>query len=324
MLFPIGRLATRRLARGTFCASRAVFVPKSTAFVDRPSARAFATTKKETKVVVKSKTVKPTPTKKKAPAKSAKPKKAKKVVAKAATPKRKARAVSPEKKAENKLVADRQALKRLALLDEPKRHVTGRWPQFYSEQLDARLKKLDSKPTLATVSGFMREIREEYKTISESEKQRIDDIVEHKQLTTAALHKAWVESHPPQDIRLANNARRLLKKNHNFPIKGTFRPIHDDRLPGRPLNSIALYNKARWASGEFNSMAGPSALQKIVSEWRNLTPAEKQPYEDLAKSSMEKYHKEMSHIFGPDGPQNTRSAVLDVQRAKKSEKAANA
>ncbi|KAI0164797.1 hypothetical protein GGR57DRAFT_212422 [Xylariaceae sp. FL1272] len=322
MLFPIGRLATRRLALGTFCASRAVFVPRSAAFIYNPSARAFATTK-EPKTAAKPKSAKPASTKKKAPAKSATPKKkAKKVVAKASKPKRKARAVSPEKKAENKLVADRKALKTLALLDEPKRQAPSRWIQFYTEKLNVRLKEMDSKPSIQTTAGLMREISEEFKTISASEKQRLDDVVEHNKLTTAAVHKAWVEAHAPQDICLANNARKLLKKNHNFPLKNALKPIPDGRLPTRPSTAMTWYNKARWASGELPSTNVAAVSQRIASEWRNLTPAEKQPYEDLAKASMERYHKEKMHTFGPDGRPRLKSALLDLQKAKKADKAA--
>jgi len=87
-----------------------------------------------------------------------------------------------------------------------------------------------------------------------------------------AAYKKWVESHSPERIKLANNARRLLKKRTG----GTrARKIKDERQVKGPRTAFTFFLTARYASGDFKNVAFKDAAQQISKEWKSLPDAEK-------------------------------------------------
>jgi hypothetical protein len=250
-----------------------------------------ATTKKPTKAATKpvkaNAKVKAKPkTKATAKAKPRAKAKAKKPAAKPKRAKRAKRVISPEKQ----VVLERQRLKKAALYDEPKQFPASPWLAFLVQETQGKSE--------GGVIQKMPAIAQAFKALSPQELQRLDSVVEQNKLKNAATYKAWVESHPPQTIYDANLARKLLKRKHAFP-KGNLRLIRDDRLPKHPGNAFSMFTKARWASGDYSVNNEPirAIASKIGSEWKGLSVAERQPYEDLAKSEAERYGKTAGSVI---------------------------
>lgn len=102
--------------------------------------------------------------------------------------------------------------------------------------------------------------------------QRLQDAADKNRLANEASYKAWVASHPPEDIDAANKARTFLRR--VSPIHRT--PIEDDRLPKRPVSSWILFSKARWASPTYTGMSVKDATKMISSEWKEISASERQ------------------------------------------------
>jgi hypothetical protein len=81
-----------------------------------------------------------------------------------------------------------------------------------------------------------------------------------------------VESHPPEVILEANQARSRLKRVYNQ----NRRPISDERQPKRAGNPYALFTKSRWASGDFSGVSLPDSVKQISSEWKALSDSQRQ------------------------------------------------
>ena len=86
------------------------------------------------------------------------------------------------------------------------------------------------------------------------------------------LLKEWVNSHTAEQIRVANNARTLLKK-----LTGKYYvPIQDERIPKRCLTPLAIFIKDRWASGDFKGLKTMDAAKLIRDEFLELPKSEQQ------------------------------------------------
>ncbi|GKU01470.1 hmg box protein [Fusarium langsethiae] len=103
-------------------------------------------------------------------------------------------------------------------------------------------------------------------------------------------YKAWVETHEPARIHLANKSRRRLAFLTGKPEK----PITDERLPERPKGSYAMFvteNHSRFAS------AGRHEVFKLLGEeWKQTSAAEKARYEEKAAEDYVKYKAEMEKV----------------------------
>jgi len=95
---------------------------------------------------------------------------------------------------------------------------------------------------------------------------------ENKALTDIAFKK-WVETHTPEQIRDANNARSALKrklgKHHAYP------PITDPRLPKRAASAYLFFVKDRFTSGDFKGISIVEATRLIAAEWKALAAGER-------------------------------------------------
>ncbi|KAI0432964.1 hypothetical protein F5Y09DRAFT_114201 [Xylaria sp. FL1042] len=310
MLFSIGRSAARQLASTALATSSArsvVFRAATKVHFGAPglyrrfpqAVRGFATagqpkkasTSAGTKKTSAKKPAKKSTSKTKAKPKSkAQPKSKSKAKAK---PKPKAKATKARKakkpiSEERKAILDRQQLKRNALFTEPKLLPAQAWLVYVAEQTQGLKgeRAIDKMPAVS----------QEYKNLSSSEMQRLKSKVEQAKATNEVNYKAWLESHTPQQIYNANLARKNLKRKYNIP-KGNVKVIHDYRLPKRPSTAYGLFTKARWASGDYSAEAGlASKAASIAQDWKNLTAAERKPYEDQARSEAESYHKVMDAL----------------------------
>lgn len=85
--------------------------------------------------------------------------------------------------------------------------------------------------------------------------------------------KKWIESHTPDEIRIANNARTMLKRKLNKPASYTL--ISDPRIPKKPANSYLHYVQEKLASGDFKGIKLSEAIVLISNEWKALSPSQK-------------------------------------------------
>lgn len=88
---------------------------------------------------------------------------------------------------------------------------------------------------------------------------------------------------------MAINSRRRLRR-----YKKKAPQIHDDRLPPRASGVFGTFVKAR-----FQTLDVPSAkegLRTLSQEWKNLSPAERRPFEDVASAEATKYKHDISGI----------------------------
>ena len=96
----------------------------------------------------------------------------------------------------------------------------------------------------------------------------------------AAEYKAWVESHTPDQIRIANNARNLLRRKLAGKLKGNAKPGHtqlivDERQVKRPQTAWSFFFAERQASSDFKSIAIAERAKLIAGEWKALSADEK-------------------------------------------------
>jgi len=86
-------------------------------------------------------------------------------------------------------------------------------------------------------------------------------------------YREWTESHTPEKIRIANNARRLLKrktgKTNSWPL------ISDARQPKRPLTPYLLFSLGRHSSGDFKGIDLKDAVGMLAKEWAALPASER-------------------------------------------------
>jgi hypothetical protein len=96
-----------------------------------------------------------------------------------------------------------------------------------------------------------------------------------------AAYKRWVDSHTPDQIRLANTARLALKrKGKKTPTGGKrsgrgLSPIKDERQVKRPDSGYLKFSADRRASGDFKHITLPESTKLITQEWKELDAGDK-------------------------------------------------
>ena len=86
------------------------------------------------------------------------------------------------------------------------------------------------------------------------------------------LLRNWVNSHTPEQIRLANNARVLLKK---MTGRSYGNQLQDDRIPKRVRSEMALFAQDRWASGDLKGVKVTDAAKLLRREFLELSEVER-------------------------------------------------
>ncbi|KAJ4416349.1 hypothetical protein N0V82_006786 [Gnomoniopsis sp. IMI 355080] len=189
--------------------------------------------------------------------------------------------LSPEKKA----ILEKRELKKVALLNgEPKRETISLWTTYVAE----RVKNESIAGPGKDFGEVMKRLSVDFKSISSSDKSRLEQKALENKATNAANYKKWVESHTVEDIYKANLARSRLTRVYTVKT----RKIIDERMPKRPTTSFAHFVKARMSShNEGQSML--EAVKEIGAVWKSLSAADKKPYEDLTLAEKSRYVKEM-------------------------------
>lgn len=95
----------------------------------------------------------------------------------------------------------------------------------------------------------------------------------------------FIERHTPDEIRIANNARRQLNKVSTQPrppgsnqrlVARKVRLLGDQRALKRPDTPYIQFFRERHASGDLRGMHVTDAAKEIGREWRNLSRQEAQ------------------------------------------------
>ncbi|RAL63877.1 hypothetical protein DID88_003520 [Monilinia fructigena] len=273
-----GSLSASFLARRLYATATATKAKPTTA--KKPATKKAST--KTPATAKKPATKKPA----KKPAKKPVKKSAKKVKAKA-KPK-------PKKKVAKKVVlTDSQVLRRklkelkvTALVSEDPKQKPQNAFRVLFEELTTGSGDVISSSKLAST---------QFKSASTAELERLNRIANENKAANLVTYKKWVESHTPEEIRLANLARLHMRRlTHKI---ATPKIIKDDRAPKNRTLPLAFFVQERFRSGEFAGIKVTESIKRISDEYKELTPTQRKTYEDAAAADAERYDREYKTVF---------------------------
>ncbi|OSS45617.1 hypothetical protein B5807_09694 [Epicoccum nigrum] len=253
---------------------------------------AKTTTEKKKPVAKRATKKKTTATKKAAPKKTKK---------KAAAPKKKAKMGRPARARsdEEKLKQEITKLRKLAL---PKAPVPRRALSAFNCYVADNMPGTGS--SLKDAQATMTELAVKWKTVSPAEHEKYNHIAAERTEARAAEYKAWVESHTPDQIRIANNARAKLKRKlaeksalagyDKVPTPVQTQPIKDERRARHPKSAWVFFFSERLQSTDFKGIAIKPRTGLISDEWKALSAEEKQRFVDQATADRQRYEREVS------------------------------
>ncbi|KAI0586700.1 NHP6B Chromatin-associated protein containing the HMG domain [Pyrenophora tritici-repentis] len=250
-----------------------------------------ATVKKAVKTAAAKKPAtkaKATPGKKAAPAKKTAKTTAKKPAAKKAAKKKPAakkpgrkrvkKVLTPEEKEKAKI----RELRAKALKEPVSQHAVSPFHVYIAEKLSG------SKGTSAEARANVGTTAKAFKNLTPAELEHYNHLANQKMAEKQAEFKAWLYSHTPDEIRIANNARaQLRKKLAGTQKKGVAytKKLVDDRVPKQKPTSYLRFFLERHASGDFKSIKAADAAKLIGTEWKALSAAEKKKYQDESRAA---------------------------------------
>ncbi|KAF2003229.1 hypothetical protein P154DRAFT_100480 [Amniculicola lignicola CBS 123094] len=283
-------LADRRRCYATAATKPTATVKKAV----KKTAAAKKTTPRKTaakKAAPKKTAAKKTKAKTTKKATKAKPKKKKAVAKPKAKPKRRVKKVpTPEEKAKLQL----KALKAKALRD-PGRGTVSAFAIFLGEFAKANHGK-EGGITKAAVDGAAK-----FKTLTPAEREHYNHVAAEATTARRAEYDAWVKSHTPDEIRIANLARASLRRKSKTasgrPFKHT-QKIHDDRQVAGAAGPYATFTGERFASGDMKGIAAGDAVKLIAVEWKALGASEKKKYTDSYSARAEERTAEFERVYG--------------------------
>lgn len=103
--------------------------------------------------------------------------------------------------------------------------------------------------------------------------QSYNHAVNQNKAENEAALKSWVESHTPDQIRIANNARRSLLRAGN---KGGHTQIPDSRIPKGRATAMALWMGERHASGDLKGLGAVERVRLLAKEWKDVPASVRQ------------------------------------------------
>ena len=117
--------------------------------------------------------------------------------------------------------------------------------------------------------------------------QKYNHIANQHKIENESAYKKWIDSHTPEQIRLANNARHSLNKKEGRKGNRKLSLLEDPRIPKRAPPVWAFFCKERWSSGDFKGITAPEGSKRIWQEWKELSPSQRKVcvYCSLKKSS---------------------------------------
>ncbi|KAH9870470.1 hypothetical protein IAQ61_005945 [Plenodomus lingam] len=248
--------------------------------------KAGSTTKAKSAAAAKKKKTTTTKTRKAAAKKPAAKKKKKVAAKKPAAKKRVKKELTPEQK----LKVEVAHLRKVALR-EP---VTPSSLSAFNLYVAQNSHKAQDLPT---AQERLTAVAKSFKDLSPAELEHYNHLAAERTAAKRAEYKAWVESHTPDQIRLANNARRLLRKKlvnkrkSGHPARTE--KLIDERVPKSPASAYIHFVTERFTSGDFKGIPVTEAAKLAANEWKALSAGEKQKYIDKSKAESERYRSAM-------------------------------
>lgn len=231
--------------------------------------------------------------------KKAAPKKAKKKK-KAAAPKKKAKTKRPvrERSDDEKLQQEIADLRKLVLRGPARRRALSAFNCYLSDNMKSGGSREESQALLVEVAA-------KWKTVSPAEREKYNHIAAERTEARAAEYKAWVESHTPDQIRHANNARARLQKRllQRKALVGSRRvlmkpdqtqQIEDERRVKRPKSAWTYFFSERLQSSDFKGIAVKEKTRLVADEWKALSADEKQRFVDQEAADRQRFTRETS------------------------------
>ncbi|KAF4946219.1 hypothetical protein FGADI_11353 [Fusarium gaditjirri] len=194
-------------------------------------------------------------------------------------PKKAKKEVDPEKVKKLEI----RELKKWALRDKLPMLPATTWVLFTSEN--------KGNPTgTGGITQEATELSEKFRQLTESELQDLSRRAVANRQKNLATYKAWVETHEPARIHLANKTRRRLAFLTGKPVK----QISDERLPQRPASSYSLYLVDNWDNS--HAETSQAKFKEISESWKDVNPTEKALYEQRSADQSVKYKAEMEKL----------------------------
>jgi hypothetical protein len=111
--------------------------------------------------------------------------------------------------------------------------------------------------------------------------QHYNHLANERSAAKRAEYDAWIHTHTPEQIRIANNARSNLKRRlaAGQPVKvrsQNLRKLEDDRQVKAPANGWIRFSTERRSSGDFKSISVTDSMKLIAEEWKALSAGEKE------------------------------------------------
>jgi len=282
---------TFSLLRSYATTSRGTQTPKPTA--KKTTISKSATAKKST---AKKTAKKPAKQATKSKGKAGRPK-AKVVRRKPITEEQKAKIEAKKAKQKAKLEESRtkeknKQLKEAALLNGPKSGARNAYTVYVQEKIN----EFDGP-----IVDKMRQAAQAFKELRPDEREHYNHSFTEKKAAHETAYKKWVQSHTPDQIRVANIARQALKRQ---APKGSskFGQIEDPRLPKKAVPALFLFQQDRWASGDMQGIPVVDAAKQITKEYNALSASEKKKWEDMAAAEKLRYEQEYKTVYHRDMP----------------------
>ncbi|KAM0343361.1 hypothetical protein ACHAPU_008682 [Fusarium lateritium] len=242
---------------------------------DKKPAKKTTTTKKATATATKSKTS------------AAETKSAPKVKAKT-KPKPKAEAKKPTKP---KKETDPEKIKKLEIKELKKWALNEKLTTLPASSW--LLYTFEHRPSHLGAGGLVEQataMAEKFRQLDESEVKELARRAAANREKNVENFKAWVETHEPARIFLANKARRRL----TFLTGKPFKLITDQRLPNRPVGGYALFLGENYAN--FTNADAQEKFKDLAQAWKDIGSAEKARYDERASEQSIKYKAEIEKL----------------------------
>ncbi|KAF1837207.1 hypothetical protein BDW02DRAFT_491779 [Decorospora gaudefroyi] len=200
---------------------------------------------------------------------------AKKPAAKKAAPKKS----TPEEKEKAKI----RELRIKALKEPVTEHAVSAFNVFIADNLIGKTggSRADNKSRIA-------ETARKFKDLTPAEHEHYNHLAQERTAAKKAEYQAWIQTHTVDQIRIANNARSLLRRKLGT-AKGSrlahTNKLHDERQVKQPPSGYQLFFTSRHGTGDFKGIKPTEACKLIGNEWKSLAAGEKKKFQDDAKAA---------------------------------------
>ncbi|PNS16204.1 High mobility group protein B3 [Sphaceloma murrayae] len=220
------------------------------------------------------------------------------------------RARQARAKAKAKSTTSSQKIKDLEVqaLSPPKIKTSSIWLTFWTAYQKNTSTRINGTASLADA---VNKAKSEYASLSSSERESYERRGQESRAESEREYKRWVESHTPEEIRLANVARIALRRALKTKNTTKWSAIKDERDVKKPAPPFLRFCAERKLSGQHpGSMTEQAAESGKV--WKALSDDEKKDYYTSYEAELAEYVKDYEQVYGHPPP------VSPVRNAKKS------